>query len=234
MVRSIAPFAALLLLLFRGGVLGCNHNRLGLRGGSPANASHLEDGGAWTNDGGLVEQPHPDAFLYQHVAGRRTLMESSTFPCASQSPPEDLKAKLGIVHRDWKKANEQNRRNLQNLQYTIEVVFHVIYVPSKGYVDEATIQSGYMTSLQKGFASTPFRFSLRNVTYTENADWYDCDAGNEDEFKQALYVQGKNVLNVYLCDPWSSFGIFGAYGWSSLRQCWDTARRHCSHEPDHC
>lgn len=211
MVESKA-LPPLLLLLFCAAVQGCQFGH-GLRGGNPANASDL--GEEW-NDSRVSDQPHPDAFRYQHVAGRRAMVESSSFPCASQSPPDDLKATLGVVHREWKRANEATRRNLADVQYTIDVVFHVIYGPTKGYVDEATIQSGYMASLQKGFSSLPFSFNLRQVTYTQNTDWYDCDAGNEDDFKQALYVQGKNVLNVYVCDPWSSFGTFGAYGWSSL------------------
>ncbi|GKY90956.1 hypothetical protein MPSEU_000068400 [Mayamaea pseudoterrestris] len=209
-ILPVAP--GFLLLLLTSAALGCSshHDRPALRGNSGGH------GDGRMLDYGSNNSNHT-ASSHLHVTKQlRSLAKSTSYLCGSQSPTDELKINMGVAVSDWKKANEANRRNLASVQYTIKVAVHVIYDASKGYVSQSDIQSGYMTALQKGFSNTPFNFTLAQVTYTENTDWYDCSAGNEQNFKQSLRVPGRNVLNVYLCDPWSNFGEYGSYGWSSF------------------
>jgi hypothetical protein len=206
----------LLLLLFRGTAYGCSRDRHGLRGNIREPDGGVQDAWNHTHHNHTYEQTL-NGLSSKNVARRtKGLTASSSYLCANQSPSNELKVKLGVAFHDWKKANEANRRNLASVQYVIDVAVHVIYEPTKGNVSLIDIQNGYIASLQKGFSGTPFSFNLLKVTYSQNASWYDCSAGNEDVFKKSLKVKGKNILNVYVCDPWSSFGQFGSYAWSSF------------------
>jgi hypothetical protein len=204
-------------------ILGLGRGSLACTGGGTLRGQHhhvddhrdLEERSVHFNK--AVHAPHPDAFLYEDMARRsRELTETSSYLCANRSPPDDLKVKMGVVFGDWKKNNELNRRNLAQVNHTINVAFHVIYNSTRGSVTQDDIHNGYMASLQKAFANSPFYFKFQQVTYTQNDAWYNCGWGNEDVIKQALYIPGKDVLNVYLCDPVSAFDGFSSYGWSSL------------------
>lgn len=227
------PLALLLVLsLSLQAIDGCLHDRQRLRGGGGPEQQDQASGHSRENLESPWNQMHTHHHHHQHqqqqrsdgtnyedmARKRRDLSDSSFLSiCGTASPPEELKVEMGVAYLDWKKSNELNRRNLANLQYTVNVVFHVITDDNGlGSVSETDIQNGYMASLQKAFINSPFQFRLQLITTISNSDWYACGAGNEDAFKEALYVPGKNTLNVYLCDPWSSFGPFGAYGWSSL------------------
>ncbi|MBB1242788.1 zinc metalloprotease [Streptomyces durbertensis] len=88
---------------------------------------------------------------------------------------------------------------------TIPVYWHVIHDGSTGKLGQSDI-SAQMSVLNDAFAgkgagnnNSPFRFSLKETTYTDNASWYAAGYGSraEREMKAALRQGGPETLNIY-------------------------------------
>lgn len=99
----------------------------------------------------------------------------------------------------------------------IPVAFHVLHAGDAGLLSQADIDD-QMAVLNQGFATTPFRFSLMSVDYTDNADYFAMNPYSDIEqvVKNELHVGDARVLNLYSASPSD-----GYLGWSSLP--WDYA-----------
>jgi hypothetical protein len=100
---------------------------------------------------------------------------------------------------------------------TIQVYFHVIHDGGTGYLSQGDIDA-QMTVLNDAYATWEWQFQLAQdgVTYSDNAYWFAMTPGSaaEDAAKSALYVGGKDVLNIYTANPSG-----GYLGWATLP--WD-------------
>ncbi|WP_246236436.1 zinc metalloprotease [Actinomadura chibensis] len=85
---------------------------------------------------------------------------------------------------------------------SIPVYFHVLHDGSAGNVSAATISSQIDTMNasyggRNGGANTRVSFTLRAVTRTDNADWFNDPERYERTYKPRLRQGGKNTLNLY-------------------------------------
>lgn len=117
--------------------------------------------------------------------------------CATPSPDsettrwiEDMIRNLAD-QRGWRKEGDKVR---------IPVVFHNIYGGKEGKVSNENIQA-LVTTLNEGFAATPFEFFLAKVNRTNNLNWYKkCfDLNIEKSLKKKLAITPQKYLNVYSC-----------------------------------
>lgn len=82
-------------------------------------------------------------------------------------------------------------------------------------MSDAQIKMGYLRTLKRAFKDTPFVFWFHGRSDIVSDYLYDCDMVDEAELKDPIYNPGVDVLNVYICDPFTN-SYFGTYGWSSL------------------
>jgi hypothetical protein len=132
--------------------------------------------------------------------------------CAAEHPSPFKQAEMDKAFRDyWSKSGP-----LADLKAaagtTIPVAFHVITKTDRkkgmiGNVTDAQI-AAQMQVLNDAYAGTGFSFTLKTVTRTDNAGWFDrCYGGSESKMKQALAISPATTLNAYTCNP--SQGILG-------------------------
>jgi len=104
---------------------------------------------------------------------------------------------------------------------TINVYFHVIHDGAAGYLDSEEIDA-QIAVLNAAYAPWGWEFQLDasydddGVSYSDNADWFGMTPGSDAEAaaKSALYVGGKDKLNIYTANPDG-----GYLGWATLP--WD-------------
>jgi hypothetical protein len=109
---------------------------------------------------------------------------------------------------------------------TIPVYWHVISDGAEGNVTDSQIKT-QISVLNGGFAGTSggaatgFKFTLADITRTDNAVWFSSNsAGAEHEFKHTLKDGGDNALNVY------STSGGGYLGYAYLPEITDTAQAY--------
>ena len=145
--------------------------------------------------------------------------------CGTAEPSETVQVEMGSRLIDWQMANPHRRGSMHRILSTtnieIPVHFHVIQRGNGtgAIVDgEPYLEGNHVSVLNSAFAGTPFHFEMRGVSTTVSDDWYDCNFLNEHVFKPALRVNGTDVLNVYVCDPYrlSYNGEAGIAGWATL------------------
>ncbi|WP_141580762.1 zinc metalloprotease [Actinomadura sp. WMMA1423] len=99
---------------------------------------------------------------------------------------------------------------------TIPVYFHVIHDGAKGNVSPALIQRQIDTMNasyggRNGGANTGVAFTLKAVTRTDNAAWFDDPERYEGVYKPTLHKGGKSTLNLY-----STYIGGDLLGWSTF------------------
>ena len=89
----------------------------------------------------------------------------------------------------------------------VRTFVHVVTSGDEGFVDPGVINSqmGVLNAAFAGFygqdaARTGFQFKLKDITYTDNAAWFNAypESVEEREMKRALKRGGPRTLNVYL------------------------------------
>ena len=116
---------------------------------------------------------------------------------------------------------------------TIPVVFHMIggdaFTPAEttrwttminDQID--VLNDSFAGATGQGAADTPFRFSLQDITWTVNSEWYTVvpgKAGVEKDMKQALYTGDARTLNVYAADIGA-----GLLGWAYFPKGYNNGR----------
>ncbi|MCY7396513.1 MAG: zinc metalloprotease [Nocardioides sp.] len=117
-------------------------------------------------------------------------------------PPSDAN-KYGLI---------KDSARLRDASVTIKTVFHVVSdhdVVGAEKTRTTTMIDAQMKVLNAAFSGTtapdasnsPFRFTLADTTYTNNAAWSTLAPGKtEREMKQALHVGDSTTLNVYTGD----------------------------------
>jgi hypothetical protein len=127
--------------------------------------------------------------------------------CATRTPTDEEIAEvssriLGVKGFGTTKAGKDSESGSMPGSIAVPVAFHVIHDGAQGYLSQAMIDD-QMTVLNEGFASTPFRFELMLVDYTDNSAWFNMGYGSREEraAKQALRVGGAETLNVYTANP---------------------------------
>lgn len=153
------------------------------------------------------------------------------FRCGTESPSDEVKEEVNRALAEWKEGRQRTRQrqllgipnwfrqwssggggdsNGQNSQagagrnkYAIPTYFHVIQESAKvGAVSDKQIERGYMVGLNRAFEDTPFTFELKGVNRAVNPNLYYCDTKNGiRKIQRRYYVEGTDVLNVYVCDP---------------------------------
>ena len=122
---------------------------------------------------------------------------------------------LGEVHEDLP-ASAKGKANTR-FRATVPVYFHVVTDGTVGALtdDQIAAQIGVLNntfSAGEGGAATGFRFTLADVTRTDNADWFSANPGGNSEhsMKRTLHQGGTDALNLYSTTA-------GAYlGWAYL------------------
>jgi Pregnancy-associated plasma protein-A len=117
--------------------------------------------------------------------------------CATPSPdPETARWVEDMIRnlagqKDWRQKAGAVR---------IPVVFHNIYAGKEGKVSDQSIQA-LVTTLNEGFAGTPFEFVLAKIDRANNKSWYkNCfDLKIEKTLKKRLSVTPEKSLNIYSC-----------------------------------
>jgi len=126
-----------------------------------------------------------------------TLAAQQRNVCATPSPDlettrwiEEMIRNL-VAQRGWLKTAGTVR---------IPVVFHNIYAGKSGRIADQDIAT-LVSTLNEGFASTPFEFFLAKVERTNNLVWYkNCfDFKVEKKLKQKLAATPRKNLNIYSC-----------------------------------
>lgn len=85
---------------------------------------------------------------------------------------------------------------------TIPVAFHIVrFDDGSANVTDAQIQA-QIDTLNAGYATTNFRFTLRSTRRVNRSDWQylTYNSRQEREMKEALAVDPANVLNFYTVD----------------------------------
>jgi hypothetical protein len=98
----------------------------------------------------------------------------------------------------------------------INVVVHVLHDGDIGNVSRADIKA-QMRVLRRAFKRHGFRFKLKEVTRTDNSEWFNgcLDGQVLKRSTSALAVRPKRNLNVYLCNPGAGFLGFATLAGSS-------------------
>ncbi|MFC0038107.1 M43 family zinc metalloprotease [Actinomadura rayongensis] len=101
---------------------------------------------------------------------------------------------------------------------TIPVYFHVLHAGKRGNVSDAAIrrQIAAMNAAyggSKGGADTGVRFTLKNITRSNNARWYADPQGYEEAYKPKLHVGGARTLNLYTADTGTDLLGFSTFPW---------------------
>ncbi|GAA4236883.1 zinc metalloprotease [Actinomadura meridiana] len=99
---------------------------------------------------------------------------------------------------------------------SVPVYFHVLHDGSKGNVSKAAIDRQISTLNTSyaggdGGADTQISFKLREITRTDNADWFSDPERYEKTFKPRLRKGGKSTLNLY-----SAYIGGDLLGWSTF------------------
>jgi hypothetical protein len=109
---------------------------------------------------------------------------------------------LGVVHTDMP-ASAKGKAG-KRFSATVPVYFHVITDGATGALTDAQIANQIAVLNNtfgggEGGANTGFTFTLAGVTRTDNADWFNANAGgtNEHTMKRTLRSGGDNALNIY-------------------------------------
>jgi hypothetical protein len=146
------------------------------------------------------------------------------FGAASSHPtPNQRCATVTPSPNKVKRVQKQLDKALQGVKVvsggTIDVYVHVIKgSETEGDVSPETIAS-QIDVLNDGFASTGWSFNLVSTDYTTNSTWFTMRPGTtaEGQAKATLHQGGKNVLNLYTCNPGQ-----GLLGWATFP--WDFAQ----------
>lgn len=117
--------------------------------------------------------------------------------CATPSPdPETVRWIEDMIRnladqKDW-------REKAGTVQ--IPVAFHNVYAGREGKVSDQNIRA-LVTTLNEGFAGTPFEFVLAKIDRTNNKSWYkNCfDLKIEQKLKKRLTLTPEKYLNIYSC-----------------------------------
>lgn len=122
---------------------------------------------------------------------------------------------------------------LANGSINITTIFHVITDHTLGSSEQSRYDrliDNQMAVLNDSFAgrtaavasNTPFRFELRDVTYTVNASWATVAPGKvEREMKAALYQGDSTTLNVYAANVGG-----GLLGWAYFPKGYNNGRNY--------
>lgn len=92
------------------------------------------------------------------------------------------------------------RRNLQDLQYPVPVEFKV-FIPEEGSVKHTMTNATadrLMTTLQQGFADTPFNYWLSKLEHIVDKDYAQCK--RLDELRSTHASLRSDVMVVYFCN----------------------------------
>jgi hypothetical protein len=125
-----------------------------------------------------------------HAAPQRNVCATPSPDSATTQWIEELIRNLA-EQRGWRKAADKVR---------IPVVFHNIYAGKEGKVSDESVRA-LVTTLNEGFAATPFEFFLARVDRKNNRVWYNgCfDLKVEKKLKKQLADTPQKYLNVYSC-----------------------------------
>lgn len=135
-----------------------------------------------------------------------------TLGCGSTTPSLEDRFDVAMMMRAWK----ANGRKLSTTSYTIPVHFWHTYSPGTTPLTYQSILDDHFATLNFGFRDTPFRFELRGIEIVESSEYGACVQRKDSEYKMKseLRIEGKNVLNVYICDSrqstsgaWSSYAV---------------------------
>ncbi|WP_370943625.1 zinc metalloprotease [Amycolatopsis sp. cg5] len=97
---------------------------------------------------------------------------------------------------------------------TIPVHFHVITDGPDGKVSDADIDK-QIAVLNKDFGGTGFKFDLKSVDRTDDADWFAVryDSSTELAMKQGLHRGDAGALNLYTAKPESRILGWATFPW---------------------
>jgi hypothetical protein len=139
--------------------------------------------------------------------------------CGTDDPSWHEKLAMAQAATDWKKASNNNNtkhrslftHNLADTNITIPVYFHILqYNQTIGTMKQSTITEGFLPTLNKAYAGTPFRFALESVHRIINPDYHNCTKGaNEQTFKEQLRLGDTDALNVYICNAYDAENVSG-------------------------
>jgi hypothetical protein len=117
--------------------------------------------------------------------------------CATPSP--DLETTRWIEGMIRNLAGQRGRLQA-TAKVRIPVAFHNVYAGKKGKVSDQNIQA-LVSTLNEGFAGTPFEFFLAKVDRANNRGWYNnCfDVKVEQRLKKQLATTPQEFLNIYSC-----------------------------------
>jgi hypothetical protein len=136
-------------------------------------------------------------FLRQEqLAGRDVNLNAD--PCGTKTPSVDEMEQMNKAVASWRSLSSNNRRRLEETSYVIPVHLDILKETQEAGDLSTTSQRKFISTLNHGFRDSPFTFSLASVTETVHNEWYECS--DEEGFKEALRVNGTDVLNIYVCD----------------------------------
>lgn len=135
--------------------------------------------------------------------------------CATDHLTLEEKYQLAQAVHAWESSTASSHRTLLNNKETIDIptYFHILqYDEQVGSLKRRSIFDGFMGTLNKAYAATPFRFRLKKVSRTIAPEFHNCSKGFiEYSFKSELRRGGRNALNVYVCNAYG----YGVSGWST-------------------
>jgi hypothetical protein len=154
------------------------------------------------------------------LAGREVDLSHYYDSCGTKSPTAEEMSQMNQAVASWKSDPVNQRRRLQDTNYVVPVYMHVLKKSSQqgGLSQDSMIK--FIDTLNKGFRDSSFTFVLSDVREVINATWHVCS--DEEGFKEALRVNGTDVLNVYVCDTHArSAGQIGySYYPPSTQESW--------------
>ncbi|CAH1792512.1 unnamed protein product [Owenia fusiformis] len=158
---------------------------------------------------------------------RKGYSARSVTRCGTKEPKGKVKIPRKI--KPWKiskrrRGKKRNKRSNKPLR-TIPINFHVIYSEEYyqypnvgGKLDRARIESqiaslnnAYSGAVSKDSVDTRIRFTLNNVSYTDNTTWFFYCDYYFDVIKKEVVVDPATTLNLISCRPFGGFG-----GWATL------------------
>jgi hypothetical protein len=156
----------------------------------------------------------------------RKLPEGFTLS-GTKSPTPEEKVALGLAHAIWddhaedpeqrglgKKRGKSKKGKNKSPPRTnpplpspqsaekliiIPVYFHIfLNNANEGRMESNDVETGFISTLNKAMADTPFLFQFKSVTNTVNQDWFNCE--DEETYKPQNRIGGPESLNVFVCD----------------------------------
>lgn len=157
------------------------------------------------------DHTHPSMHL------RRQLVKKEP-SCGMEKVKEKDKIISANVQKDWEDYHGENRvRKLQSFSATIPVYFHVIQRDATYGALSDTQRNSMMTTLNKGFNGTGFKFEFRGSDVTINSYYFDCNTNraNTLPLTTSLRKGGTDAINLYVCDVEKNKTV-GTTGWATL------------------